>query len=44
MCDKNHSFFIKSSSKYTFIYSNSVLVKIIIFFTTDVVESIPVPH
>jgi hypothetical protein len=38
MCDKNHSFFIKSSSKYTLIYSNNVLVKLISCFTTDVVE------
>jgi hypothetical protein len=38
MCDKNHSFFIKSISKYTLIYSHSVLVKLISCFTTDGVE------
>ena len=44
LCDKIHSFFIKSSSKYTLIYSSSVLVKIISCFTTDLVELSPVPH
>ena len=44
MFDMNHLFFINSSSKYTLIYSNNVLVKIISCFTTDVVDLSPVPH